>query len=239
MNTQICKNCEFSKSIDKFPLTSSGYRRKTCSACLSARFREQNPEARKRITQKSKEAYNKRIPFYKIKLMQEIGQTSCKDCGFDDYRAIHFHHRDKATKKFSISWALVHHYGFENLLEEAKKCDVLCPNCHRLEHFNNHKPYSRGFTRSMKALEAKTDLIKQLELEIKCQSCDLKDIRVLGFRHKYQTERCFDLNNIWNNDMKLPWDLIKEEAKKCDVLCLTCGLVKQAEERGTYGQIAG
>jgi len=47
--------------------------------------------------------------------------------------AMDFHHRDPATKDKKFQWAAA---GRERLLAEIEKCDLLCANCHRIEHWN-------------------------------------------------------------------------------------------------------
>lgn len=61
---------------------------------------------------------------------------ACKRCGFNDPRALDFHHRDPADKAFQIStkaWQV----SEERLMAEVAKCDVLCANCHRIEHYDD------------------------------------------------------------------------------------------------------
>ncbi len=77
---------------------------------------------------------------YKKSRMKEINnwykkykQTlSCKHCGFSDWRALDFHHRDPKEKKFNIG-AKAFTNAVSTLMEEMAKCDVLCANCHRIE----------------------------------------------------------------------------------------------------------
>ena len=57
----------------------------------------------------------------------------CEVCGYNKcIKALDFHHRDPKQKKFSISSGLK--YKMETLIKEAKKCILLCSNCHREEH---------------------------------------------------------------------------------------------------------
>jgi hypothetical protein len=49
-----------------------------------------------------------------------------------------FHHRDPKQKKFEISGA-VNDKGYAELIQEARKCDLLCANCHRMLHFGEEK----------------------------------------------------------------------------------------------------
>jgi hypothetical protein len=71
-----------------------------------------------------------------MKIMEEIGQTKCKECGFTNPVALVFHHRDPAMKQFGIAVGLTRRYSYDSLLAEAKKCDVYCSNCHLILHYN-------------------------------------------------------------------------------------------------------
>jgi transposase len=65
----------------------------------------------------------------KRQLVEEFG-GACALCGYDEcVRALHFHHRDPATKRFSLSSRGLGR-AMEALREEAAKCVLLCANCH-------------------------------------------------------------------------------------------------------------
>jgi len=49
-----------------------------------------------------------------------------------------FHHKDPSTKSFTIGQQIVNK-SFEEILAEAQKCDLLCANCHRLNHFGSYE----------------------------------------------------------------------------------------------------
>ena len=58
----------------------------------------------------------------------------CERCGYDKCEdALCFHHRDPSTKKFQLSMQSGS-TKWEDYLEESKKCDLLCLNCHAEEH---------------------------------------------------------------------------------------------------------
>lgn len=74
---------------------------------------------------------------FKIKAVNYLGGC-CTRCGFDHPSALQFHHRDPDTKSFNITskelstpakrpWDTV-------IVPELAKCDLLCSNCHFLEH---------------------------------------------------------------------------------------------------------
>lgn len=69
----------------------------------------------------------------KKRLAELKRDRACEDCGFDDPRALDFHHKDPSTKSFPIgrdAWKV----SWERLLAEVDKCIVLCANCHRIRH---------------------------------------------------------------------------------------------------------
>jgi transposase len=64
-------------------------------------------------------------------LVEEAGGC-CAICGFDAYAgALQFHHRDPGAKAFEVSRQGITR-SLSRLREEAKKCVLLCANCHAM-----------------------------------------------------------------------------------------------------------
>jgi len=59
---------------------------------------------------------------------------TCSKCGIKDFRVLDFHHRDRERKDMEVSNMVRLRWSKEKILEEMSKCDVLCANCHRIEH---------------------------------------------------------------------------------------------------------
>lgn len=57
----------------------------------------------------------------------------CKECGENRIVCLDFHHRDPKEKEGSIT-RLLYRASKARVLAEIAKCDVLCSNCHRVEH---------------------------------------------------------------------------------------------------------
>src|SRR4051794_17823221 len=77
------------------------------------------------------EAVSERRRRVKELLVAEAG-GACALCGFDAYAgALQFHHRDPATKVFEVSRQGVTR-SIEPLRSEARKCVLLCANCHAM-----------------------------------------------------------------------------------------------------------
>jgi hypothetical protein len=57
----------------------------------------------------------------------------CQVCGEDHPATIQFHHRDPSEKEVDIS-RVAQNWGWERLMKEVAKCDILCANCHAKLH---------------------------------------------------------------------------------------------------------
>jgi hypothetical protein len=60
--------------------------------------------------------------------------VSCSLCGEERNPCLDFHHRDKDEKSMEVSSMPNQGYGKEAIVEEIEKCDIICANCHRVEH---------------------------------------------------------------------------------------------------------
>ncbi len=71
----------------------------------------------------------------KEKLINMFG-GKCSNCNYNRcIKALEFHHLDKSLKEFTIGHKL--DYSLQRLINEAKKCIILCSNCHREEEFKD------------------------------------------------------------------------------------------------------
>ena len=69
----------------------------------------------------------------KLRKLRDHFGGKCVICGYDKcYDALDFHHEDPLIKEKSITGMA--HKSFEKLVEEAKKCILVCANCHREIH---------------------------------------------------------------------------------------------------------
>jgi 5-methylcytosine-specific restriction endonuclease McrA len=65
----------------------------------------------------------------KEKLVEMFGGKCCV-CGYKKYMgSLDFHHTDPKTKSFALSVKGLS-YSWGSLVEEAKKCVLVCKNCH-------------------------------------------------------------------------------------------------------------
>lgn len=75
------------------------------------------------------EAVSRRRRKVKATLVEEAGGC-CRVCGYDrNMRALHFHHLDPSHKRLAINAKGVA-LALDTLRAEARKCVLLCSNCH-------------------------------------------------------------------------------------------------------------
>ena len=95
----------------------------------------------------------------------------CLKCGYDKCPgALDFHHRDSSEKEFAIG-----HKGrirsWDKMKPELDKCDLLCANCHREEHFKEFETIPTT--------------------EMRCQLCDKPFTRTITNINKiYCSRKC-------------------------------------------------
>ena len=104
----------------------------------SEKLREYNREYyrrnREHLLRKQKEK-NRRLAKRKRQWLAGIKKTlECERCGENHPATLTFHHKDSSEKDFEIGNAIVLGYSKKRILAEIEKCEVLCANCHAIEH---------------------------------------------------------------------------------------------------------
>lgn len=101
----------------------------TCKLCSKIRTTKWYSENRTR----RQEVANTRNRDRKSDAVEMFG-NKCHDCGQSYPQCVYqFHHLDPTKKDVNPSKALSR--GVDKMLEELKKCVMLCANCHMIRHF--------------------------------------------------------------------------------------------------------
>lgn len=74
----------------------------------------------------------KRYNAKKAAAVKFLGDRCSKCLKSYPHQVYHFHHRDPKTKKFE--WVKLRNRSILSLVQELNKCDLVCANCHVLEH---------------------------------------------------------------------------------------------------------
>lgn len=70
----------------------------------------------------------------KLELIKIMG-GKCSRCGYDkNIAALEFHHINPDDKFFQLDARHLSNTNMEKIMDEVKKCILLCANCHREEH---------------------------------------------------------------------------------------------------------
>lgn len=116
METKKCPKCLLDKDYSCFHSCKS---RKICSYCKDCMYTLQKRRWRER----------------KFKAIEIMG-GKCSSCGYNKcYNALEFHHTDPSTKDYT--WDRLRMMKWQRIIEEIKKCILVCANCHREIHAKN------------------------------------------------------------------------------------------------------
>lgn len=85
-----------------------------------------HPDKSKARRVKSQESNSQYVDSFKDK---------CCLCGITDKRVLDFHHTGDVKKDRGVATMRVAGRSKEKILEEIKKCIVVCANCHRILHW--------------------------------------------------------------------------------------------------------
>lgn len=89
--------------------------------------------------QKTRDRTNRNRTIQKRKLWEYKEAAGCQDCGEKyPHWMLDFDHRPEYTKLDSPT-QIIHKYSLARALEELNKCDVVCPNCHRIRTYTRNQ----------------------------------------------------------------------------------------------------
>ena len=63
------------------------------------------------------------------KLFDYLDDKACMDCGEPDSRVLQFDHVS-GEKRGNVAQMVAAGYGWDTILEEIAKCEIVCANCH-------------------------------------------------------------------------------------------------------------
>jgi hypothetical protein len=126
-----CGSCGETKPLDDF-----AWRRKAkeqrdsmCRPCRSEYGREHYLANRQRYIDKAARVKERLRRERTVLLLAFFETHPCVDCGERDPVVLEFDHLSD-DKSFSIGHRLAHR-RWQTILDEMKKCEVVCANCHR------------------------------------------------------------------------------------------------------------
>lgn len=145
----------------------------------------------------------------KIKAIEMMG-GKCNHCGKNDIWVIDFHHPEE-DKEYCIN--RIKDYRWSLIEKEAKKCILLCANCHTEFHCN-----ADGRQNNIKK-----DILNKLGFS-GCNNCGYigNNLASLDFHHIKEEDKIFNIYEALNRQRKVSVEELFEEIKKCKILCRNC-----------------
>ena len=127
---RLCARCSELKELQDFAWKRKGrgHRDNLCRACRAVSSREHYVANRQRYINRAR-VRKQAVRLERTKfLIRYFEDHPCVDCGEDDPVVLEFDHL--GNKEFNIGTELAYR-TWPSILEEIKKCDVVCANCHR------------------------------------------------------------------------------------------------------------
>lgn len=145
---RTCTKCHVEKPESDFFVRdkSTGRLHAQCKGCYAvhrktyylAHYEKYKESYLKRARQRRRQLKRE----YQIRMLEYLKDKACITCGENDIRVLELDHIDPATKLFSISQSVKLGFSWTDVVEELKKCQVLCANCHKrrtAEQYNWYK----------------------------------------------------------------------------------------------------
>ena len=249
---KVCRDCHRCLPLENFAYKhiALGTRQSRCRTCQSQRsyahyqLQAASYLARAKRTNKRIRAEN-RQPLHEL-----LASQRCVDCGTGDFAVLEFDHRDPGSKVCDISQLVRKVCAWTRVLEEIKKCDVVCANCHRRRTARQFGWYKLGGSptlalpalpgrgtvdyerikgiRSGQARRRRNRLFVWNYLRVHpCALCGEHDAVVLEFDHL--SDKAHDVGWL------IPTSCIariSREMQKCRVLCANCHRRHTATQAG-------
>ena len=132
MEARRCSRCGETRPLDVFPTKNreTGLRRVWCRDCCRAYGREHYRRDRTPYLERARAWRREERPRIIAMVADHLRTHPCVDCGETNILFLDFDHRDRSTKRATVS-RLAHRTSLAAVLAEIAKCDVRCGNCHR------------------------------------------------------------------------------------------------------------
>lgn len=127
----LCANCHVRTHFDTPEIWEQGTKNTTEFANVETvdGLRQSFPD---REAAPSKYEYRAMVRIWVFEYKRLHG--GCTRCKEDDPICTEFHHTKQSQKEFSVGKLIDNGPSQQRLMQEIKKCELLCRNCHRLEH---------------------------------------------------------------------------------------------------------
>ena len=126
-----CSQCKIKKPLSEFNFKNKKLKKysSSCRVCSKAAARNHYRRNAKSVI----ETNRARNAAYRKINKEWKNHLSCVICGEETSPCIDFHHHNPSTKTEIVA-KLIQNTSIKRVMEEARKCTIICSNCHRKHH---------------------------------------------------------------------------------------------------------
>jgi hypothetical protein len=170
-----------------------------------------------------------------LEFLRALRRVSCIDCGaMSEQHQMDFVHRDPTRKAFRLTAGAAILKSRQALVAEARECDVVSANSHRVRTWARHanrseptgaSPYLR---RARARWRAQAKLLDDLR-DVPCQDCGRRfPPCAMDFDHRDPLTKIQAVTRMIGRSGT---GRILAEAAKCDIVCANCHRLRTFERR--------
>jgi hypothetical protein len=222
LGMKSCGHCEKLLSyfyFNKDASSKDGFQ-SLCKEC-SNKFKRQHYKRNKKKYQQKRDEKRKATRAHVNKLKEE---HACKDCSFFyPYYIMQFDHIEEKTQ--DISTMIRKNKNLDQILEEIKKCELVCANCHSIRGFQ--RGYAKKISaisntpsaiRARKVRKSNRELVKNLKEKSPCVDCNIQyPYYVMAYDHL--RDKKFKINVGMSTQSQ---QALLLEIEKCELVCHNC-----------------
>lgn len=133
-----CRTCDTFRSLSSFNKrsTSKDGLQDRCRIC-SKKWYEENKKAHKANSKKNSKSRRESL---RRQMLEFLKGKKCSDCGEQDIITFEFDHV-RGNKEADVSTLLADGCRWSRVLNEIKKCEIVCANCHRKRSAKKYGSY--------------------------------------------------------------------------------------------------
>ena len=171
-----------------------------------------------------------------VAFLRTLRDAPCSDCGsrFAAHQ-MDFDHRDSALKSFRLTSGGAMLKSRSALLDEARKCDVVCANCHRIRTQTRHERptvlsqgEARYLERKRRQWRAQAALLDRIRA-VPCSDCgSYFPPCAIDFDHRDPGTKSHTVTRMIG---RAGTPRILEEVAKCDIVCANCHRARTYDRR--------
>ena len=143
-----CCTCKEIKPFEEFGKRSNGKPQSKCKLCQRVYVKKHYINNKQKYINKAY-LHTKKKRDENMEKIIKIKSAPCTDCGMSyPHYVMDFDHLERSDKENCVSW-LCFNSSWDKVVEEIKKCELVCSNCHRERTYRRSTSQDKGKKKTM------------------------------------------------------------------------------------------